>query len=126
MTGHRAQMADGVELWWDRAGAGPVVLLIPGRGDSSDLYPPELTDALVAAGFAVVRFDPRDTGLSDDGGDRYRFAELADDVLAVAAAAGAGDERIHVVGLSMGGMVAVELASRYAPRVASVAFLAAM
>ena len=37
----------------------------------------------MAAGSTVVRFDPRDTGLSGDGGDIYRFTEVADDVRAV-------------------------------------------
>src|SRR4051794_13940962 len=110
MAGRQAQMADGVRLWFERSGAGPAVVLVPGRGDSSDLYPPEFSDALIAAGFSVVRFDPRDTGLSDDGGDEYRFPDMADDVVAVSRAAGA--EQFHVVGLSMGAMIAVELASR--------------
>lgn len=77
MTGGRAGMGDGVELWWQGCDDGPVVLLVPGRGDSSDLDPPEFSDAPVAAGFAVLRFDLRDTGLSDDGGDGYPLADMA-------------------------------------------------
>ncbi len=117
-------MADGVELWWCRVGLGPPVVLLPGRGDSSELYPPEFTDALLDAGFSVVRFDPRDTGLSDDGGDAYRLSDMADDVMTVCSAAGA--DRVHVVAVSMGGMVAVDLAARHAARVASVVFISAM
>jgi pimeloyl-ACP methyl ester carboxylesterase len=117
-------MADGVALWWCLDGAGPTVLLVPGRGDSSDVYPAELTDALVAGGCAVLRVDPRDTGLSDDGGDEYSFATMADDLEAVATAAGVGP--VHVVALSMGGMLAVDLAVRHPQRVASLVLLNAM
>ena len=99
-------------------------MLIPGRGDSSDVYPADFSDALVAAGCAVLRVDSRDTGLSDDGGDAYTLSTMADDFVAVATAAGI--DRVHVVGLSMGGMVAVDLAVRHAERIASVVFLSAM
>ena len=117
-------MADGVELWWSLDGAGPAIVLIPGRGDSSDVYPADFSDALVAGGCAVLRVDRRDTGLSDDGGDAYTLATMADDFAAVATAAGI--DRVHVVGLSMGGMVAVDLAVRHAEHIASVVFLSAM
>jgi pimeloyl-ACP methyl ester carboxylesterase len=33
--------ADDVDLWWEREGDGPAVLLFPGRGDASDLFPHE-------------------------------------------------------------------------------------
>lgn len=29
---------DGVELWWEREGSGPAVLLVPGSGDSADAF----------------------------------------------------------------------------------------
>jgi len=38
--------SDTVELWWEREGDGPVVLLVPGRGDPSDLFPELFTDRL--------------------------------------------------------------------------------
>ena len=117
-------MADGVGLWWRSEGSGPTVLLVPGRGDSTDVYPPDFSAALVAAGCAVLRVDPRDTGLSDEGGDTYTLSTMADDLAAVIAASGAG--AVHVVALSMGGMVTVDLAVRHPERVASIVFLAAM
>jgi pimeloyl-ACP methyl ester carboxylesterase len=120
----RVAMADGVGLWWRSEGTGPTVLLVPGRGDSTDVYPVDFSAALVAAGCAVLRVDPRDTGLSDDGGDTYTLSTMADDLAAVIAASGAG--AVHVVALSMGGMVTVDLAVRHPERVASIVFLAAM
>lgn len=111
-------------MWWRLEGVGPTVVLLPGRGDSSDLYPHEYTDQLIATGLAVLRFDPRDTGLSSDGGDCYRLSDMADDVVVVCDAAGV--KRAHVVGVSMGGMIAIDLASRFPTRVASLTFIAAM
>ena len=117
-------MADGVGLWWRIEGSGPTVLLVPGRGDSTDVFPDDVSGALVDAGCAVLRVDPRDTGLSDDGGDAYTLSTMADDLAAVVAASGAG--AAHVVALSMGGMVTVDLAVRHPECVASIVFLAAM
>jgi pimeloyl-ACP methyl ester carboxylesterase len=116
--------SDGVGIWWQLTGVGPCVLLVPGRGDSSDVYPEEFSAALVAAGCSVLRFDPRDTGLSDDGGDVYTLTTMAADIEAVAAAADGG--AVHAVALSMGGMVTVDLALRHPLRVASIVFLGAM
>ena len=120
----RARTADDVVLWWCVEGDSHPVVLLPGRGDSSDLFPAEFTDALVDAGSSVIRLDPRDTGRSDDGGDTYRLSDLADDVITVCDAADV--ERVDLVAVSMGGMIAVDLAVRYPTRVRAVVFLAAM
>lgn len=116
--------ADGVDLWWNLEGAGPAVLLIPGRGDPSDLFPSEFSDALIAGGHSVVRWDPRDTGRSGEGGDTYTVATLAEDAVAVLDAAGVASA--HVVGISMAGLVMTHLASRHVDRVSSLTFIAAM
>lgn len=120
----RAVAGDGVGLWWRLDGAGPTVLLVPGRGDSTDVFPADLSDALVGGGCSVLRYDPRDTGLSDDGGDAYTLSDMARDIVVVAAAAGV--DRFHVVALSMAGMVTVDLAVHHPARVASIVFLGAM
>src|SRR5690349_728340 len=119
-----AETADGVTLWWQVEGAGPPVVLVPGRGDSSDLFPDELSDGVIAAGCSVVRIDPRDTGLSGPGGDTYRLAEMAGDIITVCDAIGV--DAAHVVAVSMGGMIATDLAIRFPTRVASLVLLAAM
>jgi pimeloyl-ACP methyl ester carboxylesterase len=116
--------ADGVTIWWDRVGAGPSVVLLPGRGDSSDLFPTMLVDRLDSAGLSVICMDPRDTGLSSDGGDEYTLSTLADDVVSVLDAAGV--DRAHTVAISMGGMITVDLVSRFPDRVLSSVFIAAM
>ena len=115
---------DGVRLWWDHAGQGPAVLLVPGRGDSTDLFPDAFTARLVDGGASVVRFDPRDTGRSGDGGDAYSLVTMVDDAVAVVDAAGV--ERPHLVGVSMGGLQLIDLAVRYPGRAASLTFVSAM
>ena len=115
---------DGVELWFEVAGDGPAVLLIPGRGDSSDVYPERFRALLLARGCRVIRFDPRDAGLSGDGGSTYTVSDMGDDVIAVLDAADVTSA--HLVGLSLGGLILVEVASRRPELVGSVGFLAAM
>lgn len=118
------ETAGEVALWWELLGTGPTVFLVPGRGDSSDLFPARFTDRLIAGGCSVVRYDPRDTGLSGPGGGRYTLSDLTDDADAVIAATGAGP--VHLVGVSMGGMTLVDLADRRSDLVASLTFIAAM
>lgn len=115
---------DGVELWWELEGRGPVVLLIPGRGDSSDLFPAEFGDALLAGGLSVLRCDPRDTGLSGEGGSDYTVRTMADDAVTVLDAAGVSVA--HVAGISMAGLVMGHLGARHGDRVGSLTFISAM
>lgn len=125
-SGRWCEAQDGTSLWWDTVGEGDeAVVLVPGRGDASDIFPrEEFRLRLVRAGLQVLSFDPRDTGLSADGGDTYTVATLAEDVVHVLDAA---DVRAaHVVGLSMAGLVLVDLAHRHADRVRSLTTISAM
>ncbi len=115
---------DGVQLWWERDGSGVAVILVPGRGDSTDLFPDEFASTLQAGGLSIVRFDPRDTGLSDDGGPAYSLATMADDIAVVLGAAGV--RRAHLVGFSIGGLLLADLATRNPDLVASLTFVSAM
>ena len=119
-----ATSRDGVALWWEASGDGEPVLLVPGRGDSTDVYPDRFSTALVEAGCQVIRYDARDTGLSGDGGTTYTLSDMADDAEVVLDAAGVG--AAHLVGISMGGVILVDLASRRPERVASLVFLSAL
>jgi 3-oxoadipate enol-lactonase len=73
---------------------------------------------------STIRYDPRDTGLSDDGGDTYTMATMTDDALAVLDAAGV--DAAHVIGVSMAGLIMVDMAVRAPERVASLLFVSAM
>lgn len=95
----------------------PPLLLIMGMSFSSrawDSLPVRLADS-----FRVVLFDNRGTGRSTLHRRLYRVRHLAEDAAAVLDAAGV--ESAHVFGVSMGGMVALELALRHEDRVRSLA-----
>jgi pimeloyl-ACP methyl ester carboxylesterase len=127
-------------LSFDYAVAGapdaPPVLLIMGLGMPALLWPPEIVDTLVAQGFRVITFDNRDCGASSrlahlpvpnvpkamtralmrrKVSAPYDLTDMALDTACVLDAAGV--ERAHVVGVSMGGMIAQELAARLPQRV---------
>jgi pimeloyl-ACP methyl ester carboxylesterase len=119
----RTAAGDGTSLWWEARGEGEPVLLLPGRGDSSDIWDLGFLDQLVAGGAQVIVYDQRDTGLSglSEGYDLY---DLVDDAVLVLDAAGV--DAAHVVGLSMGGIMLVDLSSRCPQRVRSATFIAGM
>ncbi len=117
----------------------PVVLLIMGLGMQLVAWPDAFVQALLAVGYRVVRFDNRDIGLStalDHLGTPklswtlvklqmglhpqppYTLSDMAADALGVLDALGI--ERAHVVGLSMGGMIAQRLAIAAPKRVLSL------
>jgi pimeloyl-ACP methyl ester carboxylesterase len=119
-----ATARDGVRLWWNASGSGSPVLLVPGRGDSTDIFPRRFTDRLIRSRCRVIRFDPRDTGLSGDCGSEYTLTDLADDALAALDAADAS--AAHLVGLSMAGLLIVDLAIRAPARLLSITLLSAV
>jgi pimeloyl-ACP methyl ester carboxylesterase len=133
--------AGNVEIVWDSFGdpkAKPL-LLIMGLGLQMIAWDDDFCATLAARGFYVIRFDNRDVGLStsfDAWGDPnplqvfdelrkkhpvrapYLLRDLADDAAGVLDAAGV--RAAHVVGVSMGGMVAQELAIHHPERVLSL------
>ena len=97
--------------------AKPPVLLIMGLALSSRAWD-RLPD-LLARDFRVLVFDNVGTGKSARRGFAYRMRDLADDAAAVLDHAGVA--AAHVFGISMGGMIAQELAIRHGERVQSLA-----
>jgi pimeloyl-ACP methyl ester carboxylesterase len=95
----------------------PPVLLVMGLGLSSGAWG-ALPDRL-AERFHVITFDNRGTGRSTRTGGLFRAAELADDAAAVLDVAGVSCAAVF--GISMGGMIAIELTLRHAARVRSLA-----
>ncbi len=102
-----------VRIAWERQGAGPPVLLVHGLGYARWGWEPVLPG--LAERFDVISFDNRGIGESDAPPGPYSVAELAADAVRVLDEAGV--ERAHVVGTSLGGMVAQELALSYPARV---------
>ncbi|WP_177524110.1 alpha/beta fold hydrolase [Quadrisphaera granulorum] len=111
-----------------------VVLLVAGLGQDLTAWPDAFVDGLVARGLRVVRLDNRDIGRSSricapapgllrqlfrrPRADAYDLVDMAAD--AVGVLDHLGIERAHVVGQSLGGMIAQVLAARRPDRVASL------
>src|SRR3954469_15882914 len=102
-----------LRVYYESVGSGPAVLLVMGQGMS--LEAGWRTAQLLAPGFRVLLFDNRDVGRSDRSLWPYVVSQMAGDALAVLDAA--GEPHAHVYGISLGGMVAQELALRHADRV---------
>ena len=133
--------ANGIEIHYEEQGdpAAPAMLLIMGFGAQLTLWPDELVEALAAQGFRVIRYDNRDVGLSQkfDGVKApglvkmtllskigftpkvpYTLADMADDGVGLLDALGI--DRAHIVGASMGGMIAQHVAARHPDRCLSL------
>lgn len=117
----------------------PAVLLIMGLGAQLTLWPMEFVDALVAKGFRVIRYDNRDVGLSTKfehakvprlprlvlarmigltPATPYTLSDMAEDAVCLLEALGI--PAAHVVGASMGGMIAQLVAANHPDKVLSL------
>ena len=101
------------KIAWERHGAGAPLLLIHGLGYARWGWEPVLPG--LAERFDVILFDNRGIGESDAPSGPYTVPQLASDAVRVLDEAGV--ERAHVVGTSLGGMVAQELALSHPARV---------
>ena len=116
----RLVTVDGVELCLETFGdrADPAVLLIAGAAVSMDTWEVRFCELIATHGLFVIRYDHRDTGRSASspaGRPSYSAAELTTDPLRVLDALEIA--RAHLVGVSMGGGIAQELAARHPARV---------
>jgi pimeloyl-ACP methyl ester carboxylesterase len=100
----------------------PTMLLIMGLGFQLVHWPEDLCRRLATGGFRVVRFDNRDAGESTHlPGRRYTLEDMADDAVGLLDVLGVPSA--HVVGASLGGMIAQTMAIRHPGRVRSLASL---
>ena len=128
---------DGIEVAYEEFGdrADPAMLLIMGLGVQMLGWDAELCQLLAVEGFRVVRFDNRDVGRSSRyegpvpdwtalaAGDGSSASYLLDDMAGdcVTLLDHLGIDRVHLVGASLGGMIAQTLAIREPERVLSLA-----
>jgi pimeloyl-ACP methyl ester carboxylesterase len=133
--------ANGISFEYERSGPadGEPLLLIHGVGAQLIQWPPEWIAAFEREGFSVIRYDPRDIGLSTHldhlgfpdieaavaahaRGEKadipYTVPDLADDAAALLDALGL--DSAHVLGVSLGGMVAQSLVADHPERVRSL------
>ena len=116
--------ANNIEIWYEEFGesTNPTVLLIMGAGGQGIMWNMELINGIVNAGYHVIRFDNRDTGLStwidDFNATPYSYEDMAADTIGLMDALNI--EKAHIIGWSMGGMIAQIVAIHYPNRVLSL------
>ena len=135
----RLAPANGIEIAYDELGdpAGEPMLMIMGLGTQLIHWHPDFCALLGERGYRVIRFDNRDAGRSTKvdapmpgrlamlglgrGAPPYTLYDMAAD--GVGLLDHLGIESAHVVGVSMGGMIAQGMAIRHPSRVRSLALL---
>ena len=129
--------SNGIEIAYETFGApgSRPLLLVMGLGCQMLAWHPELCTALAAGDFFVVRYDNRDVGLSTHLHDApppnlgaamdgdfstapYRLEDMANDAVGLLDALGL--DRAHVVGVSLGGMIAQTMAITHPDRIRSL------
>ena len=130
--------SNGITLEYETEGTGEPLLLVMGLGGQLTDWPPEFVSELAEQGFRVVSYDNRDVGLSTEfdwepptqwrslagslakrpPSAGYHIADMADDAAGLLDALGI--ESAHVVGMSMGGMIAQQLTIDHPDRVRSL------
>jgi 3-oxoadipate enol-lactonase len=106
----------GTKIYWDDEGRGAPVLMIMGLGWASNMW--HRTRPVLAAQYRTIAFDNRGAGRSEVPPGPYTMVSMASDAAAVLDAAGV--ESAHLLGASMGGMIAQEFALQYPRRVRSL------
>jgi pimeloyl-ACP methyl ester carboxylesterase len=107
----------GQTLYYVRSGKGDPLLLIQGMS-ATHLAWGEPFSALLAESFDCIAFDNRGMGRSGPAAEKFTIADLSKDALGLLDALGV--ERAHLLGISMGGMIAQELALSDPNRVRSL------
>lgn len=134
-----------LDIYYDDMGNpnDPAVLLIMGLGTQLLMWRTAFCEKLVAEGYRVIRYDNRDVGLSSKTERRHRpgpliptmlkfwlgmpgkadytLEDMADDGAAVLDHLGI--DRAHIVGASMGGMIAQVFAARFGERTRSLGII---
>ena len=133
-----ATIGDDLEICFETFGdpADPAMLLVMGLGTQMLGWPDAFCEQLAARGYFVIRYDNRDVGRSTYFKDHrpptvrqlllrdktcapYSLCDMADDGIGVLDHLGI--DGAHVVGVSMGGMIAQTMAARHQDRVLSLA-----
>ena len=108
-------------IWYEVLGdtLHPPILMVNGLGGSALSWSPYLVQGLLDRGYCLIRFDHRDLGCSDkvdawDPDQPYTLEDMAGDALAILDTL--NFPKVHLLGYSMGGMIAQRLALSYPER----------
>lgn len=119
--------SDGHKIWYENISPDVTnkgtVLLIMGNGQDALSWPPDFVENFTKAGYQVIRYDHRGTGLSEseekwNRKKPYTLTDMANDAIAVLNSAAI--KKSHIVGVSMGGMIAQIIAIEHTDRTASL------
>jgi len=139
MTEHVIDVGRGIRLCYDQIGdqSDPSVVLVPGLGQQLHSWPQDFAEALARQGYLVTRLDNRDVGRSTHmsfpapkpwaiirGGNdprQYHLGDMARDTVGLLDALTYRDA--HLVGISMGAMIAQTVAAHYPGRVRTLTSL---
>lgn len=100
-------------LYCESHGEGFPLVLIRGLGSNADHWYPQVPD--LSRHYRVITFDNRGIARSSDPGGRLTIPDMAEDTMGLMDALGI--DQAHVLGVSMGGMIAQEMAVRHPPRI---------
>src|SRR5437868_5592028 len=115
---------NGLNLYYDDSGVGEPLVLIPGLSADHTVFAQSQVPCLVAAGYRCISLDNRDVGQTDSSPIAdYTMRDMADDAAGLIRGLALG--RAHIVGWSMGGMIAQELALNHPDCVSSLTLYAA-
>ena len=119
--------SQGLDIWHEtitpKDSIKGTILLIMGISNDALGWPQSFIDSFLQAGYRVIRYDHRGVGMSDwlgdwDPANPYSLTDMAADGIAVLDSVDV--EKTHVLGVSMGGMIAQEMAIHYPNRVKSL------
>lgn len=119
--------SNGHKIWYEKINPNvtvkETVLLIMGNGQDALSWPPDFVTNFTKAGYHVIRYDHRGTGLSEseekwNRRKPYGLNDMANDALEVLNSAEI--KKSHIVGVSMGGMIAQIIALEHPERTASL------
>lgn len=109
-------IANGIGQFYQRFGSGPPVILIHALGLDHRLWEPQISQ--LAAAHTVLVYDLRGHGDSDVPPGPYTLSDFAEDLVGLLDALGL--EQVHLVGISLGGMIAQQLVLTGPERVRSL------
>lgn len=101
--------SNGIELYYEKSGNGPVLILIEGLGASIYLWEKQIPE--LSKHFTVIAYDNRGVGKSAKSPGPYSITMMADDLAGLMKALDI--PKAHILGASMGGLIAEEFALRY-------------